>query len=306
MRAPTFTVGLVQMACSHDQADNLDRATALTRKGAKEGAEIICLQELFHLRYFCQSEDVQYFDLAEPIPGPTTELFADLAKELECVLIVPIFELRAPGLYHNTVVVVDADGAFLGRYRKTHVPDDPLYQEKFYFTPGDLGYPVFDTRFARIGPLICWDQWFPEAARSSALGGAELLVYPSAIGWHPAERATEGDAQHDAWRTVQRGHAISNGVFVAAVNRVGHEGPDQGGIDFWGQSFVCDPSGQLLVTGSPVHDEVLLATCDRQVIKEQRQGWPFLRDRRIDTYSGLTARLLDNPHDLSVESDDTK
>ena len=306
MRAPTFTVGLVQMACSSDQADNLDRATSLTRKGAKEGAEIICLQELFCLPYFCQREDVQYFDLAESIPGPTTELFADLAEELECVLIVPIFERRAPGLYHNTVVIFDADGTYLGRYRKTHVPDDPLYQEKFYFTPGDLGYPVFDTRYARIGPLICWDQWFPEAARLSALGGAELLVYPSAIGWHPAERTTEGEAQHDAWRTVQRGHAISNGVFVAAVNRVGHEGPDAGGIDFWGQSFVCNPAGKLLVTGSPDQDEVLLATCDRRVIREHRQGWPFLRDRRIDTYSGLTARLLDNPHELSVESDGTK
>ena len=306
MRAPTFTVGLVQMACSDDQADNLDRASALTRQAVKAGAEIVCLQELFSLRYFCQREDVQCFELAESIPGPTSELFVDLAKQLECVLVVPIFERRAPGLYHNTVVVIDADGALLGSYRKTHVPDDPLYQEKFYFAPGDLGYPVFATRFARIGPLICWDQWFPEAARLSTLRGAELLVYPSAIGWHPAERATEGDTQHDAWRTVQRGHAISNGVFVASVNRVGHEGPDSEGIDFWGQSFVCDPAGRLLATGSPDQEEVLLATCDRRAIEKQRNGWPFLRDRRIDTYSGLTAKLLESPHDVSAESDGTK
>ncbi len=206
---------------------------------------------------------------------------------------VPLFEKRGPGVYHNTVVVIDADGTVLGRYRKTHIPDDPLYHEKFYFTPGDLGYPVFDTRFARIGTLICWDQWFPEAARLSALAGAELLVYPSAIGWHPAERASEGEAQHDAWRTIQRGHAIANGVFVAAINRVGHEGPPDGGLDFWGQSFICDPAGQIRAVGSVNRDEVVVAVCDRTQIERQRRGWPFLRDRRVDSYDGLSARLLD-------------
>ena len=213
------------------------------------------------------------------------------------MLVVPLFEKRGPGVYHNSLVVIDADGTLLGRYRKTHIPDDPLYHEKFYFTPGDLGYPVFETRFARIGTLICWDQWFPEAARLSALAGAELLVYPSAIGWHPAERATEGTAQHDAWRTIQRGHAIANGVFVAAVNRVGHEGPPDGGLDFWGQSFVCDPAGQVLTVGSVDRDEVVIAVCDRRQIEHQRRGWPFLRDRRVDSYDGLSARLLDDRRD---------
>jgi N-carbamoylputrescine amidase len=290
-----FTVGLVQMACGGAVSANLDTATALIGEAAAQGAQIICLQELFASTYFCQREDPACFDLAEAIPGPTSTRFAALARTLGVVLVVPLFERRAAGIYHNTVVVIDADGTVLGRYRKTHIPDDPLYYEKFYFTPGDLGYPVFDTRFARIGPLICWDQWFPEAARLSTLAGAELLLYPSAIGWHPAERDTDGQSQHDAWQTIQRGHAIANGVFVAAVNRVGHEGPPGGGLRFWGQSFIADPSGQILASGSEDRDDVVIAVCDRRRIESQRRGWPFLRDRRIDSYDGLATRWLDSP-----------
>ncbi len=302
--APTtaFTLGLVQMACAETVSINLDTATTLIRQAADRGAQIICLQELFASRYFPQREDAGCFDLAEPVPGPTTRRYATLAQELRVVLVVPLFEKRAPGVYHNTVVVIDADGTLLGRYRKTHIPDDPLYHEKFYFTPGDLGYPVFETHFARIGTLICWDQWFPEAARLSALAGAELLVYPSAIGWHPAERATKGGTQHDAWRTIQRSHAIANGVFVASINRVGHEGPAKAGLDFWGQSFVCDPTGQILAAGAMDRDEVVLAVCDREQIEQQRRGWPFLRDRRVDSYDGLSARLLDSPADTGTDS----
>ena len=282
------------MTCAEQVSSNLDKAATLIERAAARGAQVICLQELFASRYFCQREDVSQFDLAEPIPGPTTTRYAALARRLGVVLVVPVFERRGPGLYHNTVAILDADGELLGRYRKTHIPDDPLYYEKFYFTPGDLGYPVFETRFARIGPLICWDQWFPEAARLSSLAGAELLVYPSAIGWHHGERAAEGDTQHDAWRTMQRGHAIANGVFVAAINRVGHEGPPDGGLDFWGQSFVCDPAGRVLAEGSVEADDIVVATCDRADIERQRRGWPFLRDRRIDSYGGLSSRWLDD------------
>ncbi len=290
-----FTVALVQMACGDSVSANVETAVELVREAAGRGGQIVCLPELFGCRYFCQREDAANFDLAEPVPGPTTERCAALAADLGVVLVVPVFERRAAGVYHNAVVVIDADGALLGRYRKTHVPDDPLYYEKFYFAPGDLGYPVFGTRFARVGPLICWDQWFPEAARLSALAGAELIVYPSAIGWHPAERESVGAAQHDAWRTVQRGHAIANGVFVAAVNRTGHEGAPGGGLQFWGRSFVCDPSGRILAAGSTDGNEVVLAVCDGGAIERQRRGWPFLRDRRVDSYSGLTARMLDGP-----------
>ena len=293
-RTDAFTLGLVQMACSESVSANLDTASTLICQAADQGAQIICLQELFASRYFPQREDPSSFDLAEPIPGPTTIRYAALARDLAVVLVVPLFEHRAPGVYHNAAVVIDADGTLLGRYRKTHVPDDPLYYEKFYFTPGDLGYPVFKTRFARIGTLICWDQWFPEAARLSALAGADLLVYPSAIGWHPAERAAAGKAQLDAWHTIQRGHAIANGVFVAAINRVGHEGPPDGGLDFWGQSFICDPAGQIRAVGSADRDEVVIAVCDRTQIEHQRRGWPFLRDRRVESYDGLSARLLDD------------
>ena len=290
-----FTVGLIQMTCGQQVAANLDKAESLIARAATRGAQVICLQELFASRYFCQSEDPSQFDLAEPVPGPITERYAALARRLGVVLIVPVFERRGPGLYHNAVVVLDADGTLRGRYRKNHIPDDPLYYEKFYFTPGDLGYPVIETKFARIGPLICWDQWFPEAARLCALAGAEILVYPTAIGWHPAERASDGDAQHDAWRTMQRSHAIANGVFVAAVNRVGHEGPPGEGLDFWGQSFVCDPAGRVIAEGSVDAEEIVIATCDRGQIEGQRRGWPFLRDRRVDSYAGLSSRWLDAP-----------
>ena len=286
-------MGLAQMASREPANANVETAVDLVRRAAARGAQIVCLQELFACSYFCQREDAANFELAEPVPGPTTDRCRALAADLGVVLVVPVFERRAAGVYHNSVAVIDADGSLLGRYRKTHVPDDPLYHEKFYFTPGDLGYPVFRTRFARIAPLICWDQWFPEAARLSALGGADLIVYPSAIGWHPAERDTEGTAQHDAWRTVQRAHAIANGVFVATVNRVGHEGPPGGGLRFWGGSFVCDPAGRILAEGSTDREEVVLAECDGGAIERQRRGWPFLRDRRVDSYAGLTARLLD-------------
>lgn len=300
-----FTLGLVQMTCGDRASANLDKADALITRAAHDGAQIVCLQELFASRYFCQREDSSYFDLAESVPGPLTARYAALARRLGIALVVPVFERRGPGLYHNTAAVLDADGALLGRYRKTHIPDDPLYHEKFYFTPGDLGFPVFKTRFARIGPLICWDQWFPEAARLSALAGAELLVYPSAIGWHPAERAVEGPVQHDAWRTVQRGHAIANGVFLAAINRVGHEGPPDGGLDFWGQSFVCDPAGTILAEGAVDTDDVIIVTCDRADIERQRRGWPFLRDRRVDIYSELSSRWLDDRAPGPVPSNDS-
>ena len=288
-----FTVGLVQMACTTQVQANLDTATELIESAAHSGAQVVCLQELFASHYFCQREEVDAFDLAEPVPGPTTDRYRAQARALGIVLIVPIFERRIPGVYHNTVVVIDADGTLLGRYRKMHIPDDPLYHEKFYFTPGDLGYPVFETRFARIGTLICWDQWYPEAARLSALGGAELLVYPSAIGWHPEERLQLGADQYNSWQLVQRSHAIANGVFVATVNRVGHEGPPDGGLDFWGQSFVCDPMGRVISAGTVDQSEVVIARCVRQQIEDQRRGWPFLRDRRVDSYGALTTYGLD-------------
>ncbi len=288
-----FTVGLVQMACGDDPTENLAAAVDGIRRAGERGAQIVCLPELFRARYFCQTEDASCFDLAEAIPGPTTETLAALAAELSLVLVVPLFERRAAGVYHNTVAVIDADGQLLGRYRKTHIPDDPLYYEKFYFTPGDLGYPVFETRHARIAPLICWDQWFPEAARLSALGGAELIVYPSAIGWHPSERDTEGEIQRDSWRTMHRAHAIANGIFVAAINRVGHEGPAGGGLTFWGSSFVAGPDGGVLDTGAADAPDLVVTRCEREAIERQRRGWPFLRDRRIDTYQDLTRRLAD-------------
>ena len=291
--AGEFSIGLVQMAVSTAVARNHRAAEDGVRDAAARGAQIICLQELFATQYFCQTEDAAGFDLAEPVPGPSTERFAALAAELEVVLVVPVFERRTAGLYHNSAVVIDASGELLGIYRKTHIPDDPRYFEKFYFTPGDLGYRVFETRFARIGVLICWDQWYPEAARLTALKGAEILFYPTAIGWLPTDRETDGPAQHDAWRTVQRGHAIANGVYVAAVNRVGHEGAEDGGIYFWGQSFVCDPQGRLVVEASRDSAEVVVARCSRAVLEDQRRGWPFLRDRRIDTYGPLTRRFLD-------------
>jgi N-carbamoylputrescine amidase len=281
------------MACSADPAENLAKAEWRIREAAGNGAQIICVEELFRSQYFCREERAELFDLAEPIPGSTTESFGRLASELNVVLIGSVFERRTAGVYHNTAVVIDADGSLLGLYRKMHIPDDPLYFEKYYFTPGDLGFRCFDTRYARVAPLVCWDQWYPEAARLAALGGAQILFYPTAIGWHPAEKAEYGAAQHDAWRTIQRAHAIANGLFVAAVNRVGYEGPPQRGLEFWGGSFLADPFGQVLCEASADRDETLIATCDVRRIEDVRRNWPFLRDRRIDAYSAICSRMID-------------
>jgi N-carbamoylputrescine amidase len=256
--------------------------------------EIVCLQELFASQYFCQVEDAALFELSEPIPGPSTRALGETAKELGVTLVVPLFERRLAGVYHNSLVVLGPDGSSLGHYRKMHIPDDPLFYEKFYFTPGDLGFMAIPTPKAVLGPLICWDQWYPEGARLTALRGAELLVYPTAIGWHPKEKAEYGASQLDAWRTIQRSHAIANGVFVVAVNRVGHEGPRDGGLEFWGHSFVADPAGVVLAEAGE-GEETLVVECDLTRIEAVRRGWPFLRDRRIDAYQGLDARLLDGP-----------
>ena len=292
MYDPQFRVGLVQMACSRDPSENLAKAEWRVREAAGKGAQIICLQELFRSQYFCREESARLFDFAEPVPGPSTEALARLARELNVVVIGPVFEKRAPGVYHNTAAVIDANGALLGLYRKMHIPDDPLYFEKFYFTPGDLGFRNFDTRYGRISSLVCWDQWYPEAARLAALGGADILFYPTAIGWHPSEKTQFGAAQHDAWRTIQRSHAIANGIFVAAVNRVGFEGPPDHGLEFWGGSFVADPFGQVLAEASHDREETLVVECDRRRIDEVRRNWPFLRDRRVDAYNGIQHRFL--------------
>jgi N-carbamoylputrescine amidase len=294
MPAPgRFRVGLVQMRCGDDPAANVETASARVREAAREGARIVCLPELFRSRYFAQSEDHAAFDLAEPVPGPTTEALGRVAREAGVVVVAPVFERRAAGLYHNSAAVLDADGALVGLYRKMHIPDDPLYYEKFYFTPGDLGFLAFDTAVGRIGTLVCWDQWYPEAARLTALAGADVLFYPTAIGWHPREKAEFGAAQASAWQTMQRAHAIANGVYVAAVNRVGHEGPADGGIEFWGASFVCDPFGVVLKEASRTGEEILVVECDRRHLEDVRRNWPFLRDRRIDAYAPITKRLLD-------------
>jgi len=291
----TYKVGLVQMAMSDDPQANLDKAADKIQQAAALGAQVICLPELFRSPYFCQREDAALFDLAEPIPGPSVERLAPLASRLGVALVVPVFEKRAVGLYHNSLVVIDADGRTAGTYRKMHIPDDPCYYEKFYFTPGDLGFRAFDTRFGRVGTLICWDQWYPEAARITALQGAGILFYPTAIGWHPGEKDTHGDAQRDAWRIVQRGHAVANGVYVAAVNRVGHEkpSPQADGIVFWGSSFLCDPFGRVLAEASVDKEETLIGEIDPALIEETRRGWPFLRDRRIDAYGPIAQRFLD-------------
>jgi N-carbamoylputrescine amidase len=287
-------IGLIQMRCSPNPAENLDKAIELIRKAAAQGAKIVCLQELFRTVYFCQVEDHKYFQFAEEIPGPTTEQLGKLAEELDLVIIASLFERRASGLYHNTAVVIDADGKLLGKYRKMHIPDDPLFYEKFYFAPGDLGFHSWKTRYGKVGVLVCWDQWYPEAARLTALQGAEVLFYPTAIGWHPAEKEQYGERQHLSWETVQRGHAIANGCYVAVPNRVGHEAPDGGpGLEFWGQSFVSDPAGQLIAKGSLAEEEVLLADLDLSSIDVQRTHWPFLRDRRVDAYAELTKRFID-------------
>jgi N-carbamoylputrescine amidase len=287
-------LGLVQMPCTADPRENLAKALARAGEAADRGAQIICLQELFTSLYFCQVEDHKYFHLAEEIPGPSTAACAALAKERGVVVIASLFEKRGAGLYHNTAAIVDADGRYLGKYRKMHIPDDPLFLEKFYFTPGDLGYRAWPTKFARIGVCVCWDQWYPEAARLTALAGAEILFYPTAIGWHPAEKAQYGKRQHDSWETIQRSHAIANGCYVAVPNRTGHEAPDGGaGIEFWGQSFVADPAGQLLAKASAGEEEVLVVEVDLDALDVQRTHWPFFRDRRIDSYGDLQRRFID-------------
>lgn len=291
-RDEKFTIGLVQMACSTDTEENLRNAIRGVREAASKGAGIVCLPELFRSQYFCREENAELFDLAEPIPGPSTEALSAVARELKVAIIASIFEKRAQGLYHNTAAVLDADGSLAGVYRKMHIPDDPLYYEKFYFTPGDLGFQNFNTRYSRIGVLVCWDQWYPEGARITSLQGANVLFYPTAIGWHPSEKAEYGAAQLDAWRTIQRAHAIANGVFVAAVNRTGFEGPADKGIEFWGNSFVADPFGRVIAEASNDREEVLVVECDPKQMDEVRRNWPFLRDRRIDAYGPIAHRWL--------------
>ncbi len=298
-------IALIQMSCSVDTQDNLHKAVAFIRDAARAGANIVCLPELFRAQYFCQREDHALFDVAESIPGPSTEVLAQVAREEKVVVIASLFERRAPGLYHNTAAVLEADGSLAGLYRKMHIPDDPLYYEKFYFTPGDLGFRAFSTSHGKIGTLVCWDQWYPEAARITSLMGAETLFYPTAIGWHPSEKAEFGEAQYSAWQTMQRAHAIANGVFVAAVNRVGHEhgdvqhngvllkGPEGAGLEFWGGSFIADPFGRVIAQASHDKEEILLAEIDPKLLEDTRRNWPFLRDRRIDSYSGITKRFLD-------------
>jgi N-carbamoylputrescine amidase len=288
------TVGLVQHRCAGNPAENFDRAEQEIRAAAGRGARIVCLQELFQSWYFCQNEDHDWFSLAEPVPGPSTDRLSSIARELGVVIVASLFEKRAPGLFHNTAAVLDADGSYLGKYRKMHIPDDPLFYEKFYFTPGDLGFRAWETAFGKIGVLICWDQWYPEAARLTCLHGAEILFYPTAIGWHPAEKAEYGERQHAAWETVQRGHAVANGCYVCAPNRVGHEAPVGGdGIEFWGRSFIADPSGRIIARASASEEETLVVELDLQQVEFQRQHWPFFRDRRIDAYGDITRRMID-------------
>lgn len=305
-----FTVGIIQDTASSDGRATLDASIARIREAALRGAQIICLKELFNAPYFCKSQKAERFDIAETIPGPSTDAMQALAKELDVVIIVPVFERQAMGVYRNSAAIIDADGSLLGVYRKMHIPDDPMFNEKYYFTPGDAahddridasgeiakqasGFRVWQTKYARIGVLICWDQWYPEAARITSLLGADVLLYPTAIGWHPAEKAEFGDAQVDAWRTIQRSHAIANGVFVASANRVGHEDDEPGtnGIEFFGHSFVADPFGRILVEAG-TEDAILIARCDPRLIEETRRNWPFLRDRRIDAYAPILSRYL--------------
>jgi N-carbamoylputrescine amidase len=290
----TVRLGLLQHACSADVSRNRETTLGLAERAAKGGAQIICTQELFASEYFCQSEDYKYFNLAESIPGPSTDAFCALARQHGVVIVASLFERRTHGVYHNTAAVIDADGSLLGTYRKMHIPDDPLFYEKFYFTPGDTGFRSWKTKYGKIGVLICWDQWYPEAARLTAMSGAEILFYPTAIGWHPAEKATLGAKQHGAWETIQRSHAVANGCFVASVNRIGHEAPAGGnGIEFWGQSFVAGTSGELLAKASADREEIVYADVDLSQIDDTRTHWPFLRDRRIDAYGEITRRLLD-------------
>ena len=295
-----FRVGLIQMPATPDPDKNLQRAIEQVRQAAASGAQVVCLPELFQTQYFCQREDASLFDLAEPIPGAASNKLSELAKQLHIVLIASLFEKRAAGVYHNTAAIFDTDGRLTGLYRKMHIPDDPLYYEKFYFTPGDLGFRAFNTEVGRLGTLVCWDQWYPEGARLTALQGAHVLFYPTAIGWHPAEKAEFGKAQHDAWRTIQRAHAIANGVYVAVVNRVGFEtGNIRGksapgaGLEFWGGSFLCDPFGRVVAEASHDKEEILIGEVDLHLLEEVRRNWPFLRDRRIDSYAPITSRLID-------------
>jgi len=288
------------MSASANPERNLQHAIDMVGDAAKRGAQVVCLPELFQTQYFCQREDAALFDLAEPIPGPTTEKLAHVAKDLKIALIASLFEKRAAGVYHNTAVLFDNDGVASGIYRKMHIPDDPLYYEKFYFTPGDLGFRAFDTAYGKVGTLVCWDQWYPEGARLTALQGAHVLFYPTAIGWHPAEKEEFGVAQHDAWKTIQRAHAIANGVYVAVVNRVGFEHGDirgnrapGAGLEFWGRSFLCDPFGRVIAEASHDKEEILVGEVDVKALEDVRRNWPFLRDRRIDSYAPITNRLID-------------
>ena len=302
-------IALIQMSCEPDTAANLDKSADRIREAARAGANVICLPELFRAQYFCQREEHALFDTAESIPGPSTERLSAVAREEKVVVIASLFERRAPGLYHNTAAILEADGSIKGIYRKMHIPDDPLYYEKFYFTPGDLGFKAMRTTHGDIGTLVCWDQWYPEAARETALRGANTLFYPTAIGWHPSEKAEYGEAQYSAWQTMQRAHAISNGVFVGAVNRVGHEHGDvihhgvsmpgsgdhtpQSGLEFWGGSFIADPFGRIIAQASHDKEEILIAEIDLKLQEDTRRNWPFLRDRRIDAYNGITSRFID-------------
>jgi N-carbamoylputrescine amidase len=294
-RAPAQTVklGLIQTACTADPDANLKKTLALAERAAQRGSQIICTQELFRSQYFCQREEHKNFKLAEPVPGPTTDAFCQLAKKHRVVIIASLFEKRAAGVYHNTAAIIDADGSLLGRYRKMHIPDDPLYYEKFYFTPGDLGFQAWQTRYGKIGVLICWDQWYPEAARLTALQGAQILFYPTAIGWHPGEKKKCGERQHNSWETIQRSHAIANGCYVAVANRIGHEKLAGKGIEFWGQSFVAGTSGEILAKAGAAREEILIVPVDLASVDTTRTHWPFLRDRRIDAYGNLTKRFVD-------------
>ncbi len=308
-QAPKYTIGLVQMHMGPDPEANFAAALGHIREAARRGANLVCLPELFRTQYFCQREDLHLFDLAEPIPGPSTQRLGELACELRIAIVASLFERRAAGLYHNTAVTLNAAGELASVYRKMHIPDDPLYFEKYYFTPGDLGFRAVDTGFGRVGTLVCWDQWYPEGARLTAMQGADVLFYPTAIGWHPAEKAEFGVAQYDAWQTIQRGHAIANGVYVAAANRVGEEHGDilgnrapGPGLEFWGGSFIADPFGRILAKAAHDKEEILLAEVDPGLIEETRRNWPFLRDRRIDAYAPIARRFLDPGHSHEGES----
>ncbi|PYJ21801.1 MAG: acyltransferase [Verrucomicrobia bacterium] len=290
----TTKIALVQMQCGPEPEKNFAHAIEFIRDAAKQGADIVCLPELFRLQYFCQTENHSNFALAEEVPGRSTSVLGDIARETGVVIVASLFEKRSAGVYHNTAAIIDTNGKLLGKYRKMHIPDDPLYHEKFYFTPGDLGFQAWATARGKIGVCVCWDQWYPEAARLTALRGAEIIFYPTAIGWHPSEKKEFGKAQHSAWETIQRSHAIANGCYVAVPNRVGHEAPaGSDGIEFWGQSFACGPDGEIITKGSIDREEIVIADIELDRVNEQRTHWPFLRDRRVDAYIGLDQRMLD-------------